>query len=286
MWVYAADAGFPRKVTLSDAKWLSVKAGRHDYFAVVHNGDGDKMEISVHSHSDVTRVVSRISLHSNAFGPPAFAMDGEGSVWQHLPHAFTGFASGDYWLILTDDQGHVELQGFDWFDNSYDKGYQGIIGVTETPDGKLLIISIQRDSTPVLYDPAKKQVVRKLQLADRRGNPEFCLRVASDEFWVSDYDSIVKLDAKTLDVLKAERIQDAASGTMQFIGKFCFNLDQRLCIVARPFSGDAIVLDGDSMRQTHRIKLGRQPLDIGWLLDGTVVARDWKTGEFLSHKWR
>ena len=242
------------------------------------------MEISAHSHSDVALAVSRISLHPQAFGPPTVALEGDSSVWQRLPQAFTGFAFGDYRLILTNDRGQVELQGFDWFDNSYDKGYQGIVGVTETSNSNLLIISIQRDSSPVLYDSMKKQIVRKLRLADRHGNPEFYLRVASDEFWVSDYDSIVKLHATTLEVLRVERIQDAAPGTQQFIGKFCFNIDQSLCIVARPFSGDAIILDSDSMLQTHRIKLGRQPLDVGWLADGNIVARDWKTGDFLSHK--
>ena len=135
-----------------------------------------------------------------------------------------------------------------------------------------------------MYDPVKKEVLRKLRLANRHGNPEFYLRLAPEDFWVSDYDSLVKLHAQTLEVKRVERVQDAAPGTQQFIGKFCFNVDQSLCIVARPFSGDAVILDGDSMAQTQRIKLGRQPLDIGWLTDGRVVARDWKTGEFLSHK--
>ena len=129
------------------------------------------------------RVISRILFHPKAFGHPTTSLEGEGSVWKRLPHAFTGFAFGDYRLILTNDQGQAELQGFDWFDNSYDKGYQGIVDAMEIPNSALLILSIQRDSAPVLYDPFTKQVVRKLRLADRRGNSEFCLRVAADEFW-------------------------------------------------------------------------------------------------------
>lgn len=285
VWVYADDE--PRKVTLSDAKWLSVKAGTHDFFAVVHHWDGERLEISAHAHSEPTRTISRVSLRRMISGSPvkpAIAFEGDLSVWERLPRAFTGFVFADYQLFLTDHRRESEVQTFPWFDSSYDKGYQGIVDVTEVPDSDLLIVSIARDSTPVLYDPEKKLAVRKLVLADRRGNPEFRLRKSANEFWASDYDSIVKLDAKTLTLIKAERVQDAPAGKQKFIGNFCFDSDEALCLIARPFCGDAVVLEADSMRQTHRVELGRQPLDIGLLADGTVVARDWKTGDFLSHK--
>ncbi len=211
-------------------------------------------------------------------------MEGDLSVWAHLPGAFTGWAFGDYRLLLTAHLPDVAVQAFAWFDNSYDKGYQGIIGVTEVPGTQLLIVSIQRDSAPVLYDPQRKQMLRKLTLADRGGNPEFQYRTPANEFWSTDYDFIVKLDGKSLTPIKAAQLQDAASGTRKFIGKFCFNRDASLCWVARPFSGDAVALEADSMRQVHRIALGGQPLDIGILTDDTIVARDWKTGVPASRK--
>jgi hypothetical protein len=288
IWVCTAGELVPRKVVLSDAKYLSIKAGIAGFFAVLHHWDGDRLEISAHTHSEPSRIVSRVSLHRIISGlpiKPAITFEGDVSVWERLPRAFTGFAFGDYQLLLTDHRREGEVQTFTWFDNSYDRGYQGIVDVTEIPDSDLLIVSIARDSTPVLYDPEKKQAVRKLALADRRGNPEFLLRASANEFWASDYDSIVKLDAKTLTTIKAARVQDAPSRTSKFIGNFCFDSNETLCFIARPFSGDAVVLEADSMRQTHRVALGRQPLDIGLLADGTVIARDWKTGDFLSRKF-
>ena len=190
----------------------------------------------------------------------------------------TGYVFGNYRLLLTTLVPDAAVQTFGWFDNSYDKGYQGIIGVTEIPGTHLLIVSVQRDSAPVLYDPQRKQLVRKLRLADRRGNPEFRYRAVANEFWATDYDFMVKLDGKNLTPTKATQVQDAPSGTRQFIGNFCFNLDMSLCLVARPFSGDALALDADPMLEVHRIALGGQPLDIGILAGGTVVSRDWKTG--------
>lgn len=154
----------------------------------------------------------------------------------------------------------------------------------EIPDSPFPIVSIARDSNPVLHDPKTNQAVRKLSLAGRNGNPEFRLRRSANEFWANDYDCMVKLDATTLTVKQAERLQDAASGTMQFIGNFSFDPTEALCLAARPFSGDVVVLDADSMRQKQRLALGRQPLDVGLLADGTVIARDWKTGDVLEHK--
>lgn len=287
LWVFAAGKGSPRRIELSSAKYLSLKAGADDFFAVLHHWDGNKLEISAHHYSEPSRAISRLSLQAalGAHAEPTTFLEGDPSVWTRLPTAFTGYAFGDYRLLLTTHMPDAEVQTFGWFDDSYDKGYQGIIGVTELPGTQLLIVSIQRDSAPVLYDPQRKQPIRKLRLADRCGNPEFRLRAPANELWATDYDFIVKLDGKDLTPIGAVQVQDAASGTRQFIGNFCFNPDASLCWVARPFSGDVIALDADSLRTVHRVALGGQPLDIGVLADGTVVARDWKSGNPFSQKF-
>ena len=257
LWVCAVGDLSPRKISLSDTKWLHIKKGRDDFFAVVHHWGGEKLEISAHSHSEPARVVSRISLHRTTSGPPAITWEGERFVWEQLPHAFSAYTRfsqfvslGEFQLVIVKDGRDIELQRLEWFDDSYDKGYQGIVDVTEVPDSSLVIVSIQRDSAPVLHDPINKQAVRKLHLADRGGNPEFYLRSAAKEFWVNDYDSMVKLNAETLDVLGAERIQPAAPGTtQQFIANCCFNLDESLCLVARPFSGDVVCIDAAWRRE-------------------------------------
>jgi hypothetical protein len=286
VWVFAAGKLSPRRVKLSDAKYLSLKDGSEDFFAVLHHWDGDRLEISAHSHSEPGRVISRLALQAPKIdhADPTIFLEGELSVWARLPKAFTAYAFGDYRLLLTTHLPDVAVQVFAWFDNSYDKGYQGVIDVTEVPGTHLLIVAIQRDSAPALYDPQRKQLLRKLKLADRCGNPEFRYHAAANEFWATDYDFLVKLDGKNLMPIKAAQLQDAVSGTRQFIGNFCFNRDASLCWVARPFSGDVLALETDSMRQVHRIALGGQPLDIGILADDTIVARDWKTGAPASGK--
>jgi hypothetical protein len=286
LWICSVEAP-PQKIVLSDAKYLSVSAGAKDFFAVVHHWDGQRLEITAHAYSAPQTTISRLALRQAVPGLPSrieLLREGDLRVWDQLPGAFTGYAFGDYRLVLTRLAGEDDVQALEWFDDSYDKGYQGIVGSIEVPDTSLLIISVQRDSHPVLYSPETKKAIRKLSLADRTGNPSFQFRTSAREFWATDYDSVVKLDGTTLAVRNVQCVQNAVHGMRQFIGNFCFNSGQDLCLIARPFSGDAVALDADSMAQVCRIEFGRQPLDIGMLADGTVVARDWKTGDSLFRR--
>lgn len=290
LWVYKIGDASPRIHELSDAKCLTVKAGTNDFFSIVHHWDGDKVEISAHNQSEPHRPISSVSLQGadpvSASRSSTFL--GGKSVWRELPRAYVAFAFGDYHLFLIEADGDISVHGFPWYSNtSYDKVYQGIVGVEEVPNSRLLIVSVQRDSNPILYDPEARAVVRKLVLANRFGNPAFKFRASANEFWATDYDHVVKLDATTLDVTASRRLQKGTRQVMrQFIGEFSFCRHESLCLVARPFGGDVIGLDCDKMRPTHRVSLGRQPLEAGLLGDDTVVALDWKTGEFLMGELR
>ncbi len=287
LWVYKIGDASARILTLSDANFLSIKGGRKDFFSVVHNWEGNKIEISAHHHLQPDRSVSSISIQRGAFGSDKTetVVRGDNSVWQELPGAYVAFAFNDFHLFLVNRNGDTSIQTLNWYASSmYDKMYQGIVGVEELPNSHLLIISIPRNSNPVLYDPETGSEVRKLNLAGRLGNPRFCLRASAGELWADDYDHIVKLDARTLNVVATKQLQEDTQGVQRFIGEFSLFRDEGLCLVARPFNGDVIGLDCDSMLQTHRAPLGKQPLLVGLLGEDTVVALDWKTGEFLQGK--
>jgi hypothetical protein len=66
-----------------------------------------------------------------------------------------------------------------------------------------------------------------------------------------------------------------------FTGEFAFDAAEALCAVARPYSGDVLLLETTTFRVTHRVTTGRQPLGVGLLPNGRVVARDWTSGELL-----
>jgi len=283
--VYRIGSASPQVLELSDAKYLTIKAGKKDFFSVVHHWDGDKLDISAHNHSEPHRPISSISVRrsDSVSTKTESKVTGDFSVWRELPRAYVAFAFGDFHLFLTHPDGGISVQTFSWYsDTNYDKGYQGIVAVEELPNSHLLIVSVQRDSNPILFDPSSGAAVRKLDLAGRRGNPHFKLRASASEFWADDYDTIVKLDAVTLAVIANKRLQGAAETIWQCIGEFSLCRDETLCLVARSFSGDVIGLDCKSMLQTYRAALGKQPLLAGLLGDDRVVALDWKTGQFLE----
>jgi hypothetical protein len=83
-------------------------------------------------------------------------------------------------------------------------------------------------------------------------------------------------------VERSRKLQEAASGTAQFIGAFAFDEAETLCAIARPFSGDIVGIDPDTLRTKYRAKVGSQPLEVALLRDRRVFARDWKTGNLLT----
>ena len=247
-------------------------------------------------------LTSKIDPYKRNFGPfmadvyrtpfpdPYRAPDGDPTAWALVPRAYTAYLrhpADDFYLVLVDRRGPaVAVETLPWYDETYDKGYQGVIGVTEVPDADLLIVCVQRDSEPVLWDPVARRVVRKLRLAGRLGNPTCRFRRTAPELWVDDYDMLLRVDPVDWSVTGTRGLQRAARGARQFIGAFAFNRDETLCAVARPFSGDVLAVDTRRLRVTHRARVGRQPLEVALLADGRVFARDWRTGDLLSGRLR
>lgn len=204
----------------------------------------------------------------------------------------------------------VDHQELDWFfsDRSYDLGYQGIVGGAEVPDSDLVIISVHRDSRLVLHDPVGRRKVGEIDLAGRgRGSPTPRFRKIARELWVDDYDTLVRLDPLDWRLLDALQLQpgsmdpqafrspflpDLELPSLQgvehraFIGEFAFNLDESACAVARPFSGDVLLLDTRAFKVTARTVTGGYPLDLALMSNGVIFARAWNTGDLLpSSMW-
>jgi hypothetical protein len=134
----------------------------------------------------------------------------------------------------------------------------------------------------VIYDPETRRKVGEIALSGNLGNPRLYFRRTARELWADDYDTIVKLDFETWRVLKSRKVQHASPGTAQFIGQFAFDVDERTCAVARPFSGEVVGLDPRTLDVCYRVELPKQPLEVAVLRDLRIFARDWKTGDFST----
>jgi hypothetical protein len=282
LWVFKTRDETVTSITLSEAKYLSLHEGRNDHFAVVHHYDDDRVEVSAHIFANPGRAVARaeVSHQEQHFL-------GDSQTWVNLPRSYVAYYQGPRWsdfilVRLDPGEGRVDLQRFDWYNDDYDKGSQGIVGVTEVPATDHLIVSVQRNSRPVLYDPSTRAKLGQIELAGRQGNPRLYFRRTARELWADDYDTLVKLDPSTWKILGKRRLQDAASGTQQFIGAFSFDPAEQLCLVARPFSGDVIALNPRNLRTLYRCNTGGQRLEAVTISTRGVVARDWKTGALLT----
>jgi len=116
---------------------------------------------------------------------------------------YVSYYAGPHWkdsclLQVAQQVSRLELQQFDWYSDGYDKGYQGIIGVVEVPNDDLLIISVQRDSHPVLYDPRARKKVGTLELCNRRGNPDLFFRRRVNELWANSLLTLMSSCARSL----------------------------------------------------------------------------------------
>jgi len=286
LWVFRATHGNVETVPLGNAKYLSIHPGTGDFFSVTHHFEADRVEITVHTFSEPQEPVARALLNSDSS-----EVTGDSSVWSNVQTNYVTQYSGpfgsDFCLVrLHILEKRVELQRFGWYGDEYDKGYQGILGVVEIPGQDLLIVSVQRDSHPVLYDPVTRTKVGTLNLADRMGNPTLFFRRRANELWTDDYDSLVKIEPGSWRILGSRLLQKEIAGNRQFIGEFWFDADETMCVVARPFSRDAIALSPDTFRTKSRCKLDGQPLEAACLRDGSVVARDWKSGSLLRGQLR
>jgi len=286
IWVFENQTESVRIVPLSDATYLTLHRGKQNLFSVGHHSEKDRFQITVHSATNPGEVISQVFIDGGRF-----SFHGDLNVWTKVPKAYVTYISHsgikNFWLILIEqNRQDIQFQQFEWYDDSFDKGYQGIVDVAEVPDSELLLVTVQRDSNPILYDPSKQCVFRKLDLVGNHGNPKAYFLNTRSEVWMNDYDTIVKLSVPDFLVVAAKKLQESKDGMSQFIGNFTFDANERLCVVARPFSGDVIALNVDSLKTRYYCEIGSQPLDAFMLEDGRVIARDWHTGDLLTGKMK
>ena len=275
--------GDVRDVLLRDERMPAGAARTDELLSVVEVVERKEVRITARPLASPARWVSRIAVSDLGI-----SFEGETDVWKRLPRTYDShftFRGSDYeYLLVVDvDSESVDVQRLDWYnEDTYDMGYQGLMGVTEIPGSDVVILPVQRDSNPILYDTIKKTIVGKISLADRHGNPEIQFRRKALEAWASDYDTLLKLKPGEWQITNQLRLQGGTKKLVaQFIGNFAFNKDESLCAVARPFSGDIVAVDTERLEVTYLARVGHEPLDVALLSDGRVFARDWRTPRIL-----
>jgi hypothetical protein len=282
LWQLDVAAGTTETIPLSTgARYASLHSAGSSRFAVAHHFDGRRFEVSVRSFAAPGVVLARAVAED---GESRVA--GDSSAWTDVPDLYVEYLAFAPWcdfvlVKVSASTRAIEVQRLEWYDDSYDKEYQGVIDVLELPGYGCALVSVQRSSRLILHDLETGTQRRSIDLCGRGGNPTLELRDSGKEVWASDYDALAVVRTDNWQIRRSSRLQSAAAGTQQFIGDFSFAPDQELCVVARPFSGDVVGIDLGTLKIKRFAKVGRQPLEVAALRGGEVVARDWKTGDLL-----
>jgi hypothetical protein len=282
LWRFDAASGHAGRVRLTDASHLVLGDMGGDEFTVVHHYDGSRVEITAHSFASPADVLRRVVVtgwapkvdDGLAPWPPGAA---HFVAW--LNDGATGAAG--YYLISVMG-GEARIGRLDWFNaGSYDLAYQSVIAVRGVPETGELVFGVQRSSHLVLDTPASSGAVRQVDLSGGCGNAIPYVRVREPEVWAVDYDTLVRLDRRTWRVTGTIRLQDAPRGARMFVGDLWMPPGEDFAIIPRPGSADIAVIDPDTLTLARTVHTGRQPLAAVVLDDGSVIARDWKTGDLV-----
>lgn len=271
IWYCDTETEQARFVQLSDFH-TSVSGGRRrDLFCLHESAMQGSFTLSLRPFDRPTEVLATIR-----YVPNHWSFEGDQVLWPELPR-YIRYADNEIMVIVPEQQTGHRL-GFAWFDFTYDHDYQAICGVTQVPGQDLFIVSIARDSGPVVCDPITGQAIQTLSLADRHGNPKFRFRRNVPELWADDYDTLLRLDSTNYRILDSLRIQPGLTyeemwngqppssthttreWSRAFIGDWCFNASESLCAVARPYSYDVVLLDTATFKVTHRAAVPRPPM--------------------------
>ena len=93
----------------------------------------------------------------------------------------------------------------------------------------------------------------------------------------NDYDTMCRVNIAKREVMATVLLQGPGGAVRQFIGDY-YAYPNGTCAVARPFSGDAVLLDSSSLEVVNRVALDWKPLSICMTSESDVVTRDWGTG--------
>lgn len=275
VWCCDLGSNIERRIVLPDVRYVSVHQHAGGLLRVIHHGEQSTASVRACAAPELELA----SLRSDASG---WRFHGDSTLWGETLAFLMKASSGQTELLLVDGSTEtVRRLDLSWFNSeNYDLDYQGLVDCLALPDLGVVVVAVQRSSELVLIDPDRNERIGTIQLADRWGNPE--LRFLSrGMFLASDYDTLCLVDGASRSAECSPTLQPPSpSNTHQFIGGY--DLDETVCVVARPYSGDVVRLEIGTFVELGRVSVPGQPFSICLTSDRSFLTRDWQTGKLES----
>lgn len=272
LWSFNVRSQEETRIPIEGSKFLSLRAGANGFFRLTHHQSPDQAVSIRHTREANVELASVRFKHGQAM------FVGDANLWSQVDPAVIITTDSGQRVILIDAT-HLRVIDLDltWFTSeNYDLVWQGLIDCVTLRSRGYVIVSVQRSSTLVIIDQNRNERAGSIALANRQGNPKLHMPNSID-LLASDYDTLCRIDTQSLAVRRSVRLQDADSANTQlFIGEYDVTPD--MLAVARPFSGDVLLLDPDDFKVFGQVQVGGQPLAVSILSDHRVITRDLKTG--------
>lgn len=278
LWVHAVATGVTQKIVVGNATYLNLRAGTSDYFMVTC---GNEVSVRRISEPGMPLAAVRISDEHSDF-------TGDLKLWDHFDTSLRIEGEQGAALVYIDAvEQHVQRLDISWYsDCRYDLTWQDLGNCMTLPGGRHVVATVQRSSVLIIIDREENRKVAEVPLAGRNGNPKLSMR-GTDDFLASDYDTMCRIETDSMHVVAKAHLQPPPGGTRQFLGGYQL-LDVDTLLVARPFSGDVLLVDSRNFSILDKAPIAGQPLVAHRISETEVLARDWKTGEpyvgRLSHR--
>jgi hypothetical protein len=223
--------------------------------------------------SDVSTAVSDLIV-----GPGyETRVTGHAHLWNAVDQCFIARGSeGPVILQYRPGKGDVRKICLDWWlDGTYDILYQDLADCLTLPDLGILIVTLQRCSELVVIDLEDNKKIGSIALAERSGSP-LLIRLDAERLGTVDYDTLCSVEIASKTLVERVLVQPEINAVRHFAGPL--SAGPTGLSVARPFSGDVLLFDGQSLVEKARAVTGGQPYDAIEPETMNVLARDWKTG--------
>ena len=273
LWAYSIATQTKSRVPIEGTKFLGLRRGTGGLFRLTHHSSTDRAVSIRHC------ATPGVELASVRFDGKQYRFFGDTALWNEVDASALVHDGNSRQLIVIDPvREKVTPLDLSWFNaTNYDLGYQDLVDSLTVRELGLVLVSVQRSSELVSINIDTNERIGTIMLGDRGGNPQLA-PLSSAKILAGDYDSLCIVDLSAGTTRCSPPLQSPRPpNTQQFIGHYDISGDQ--CAVARPYSGDVILVDLRDFTMLGRAPVGGQPLDLCLISRERLVTRDWKTGK-------
>lgn len=238
-----------------------------------------QIEILAVRFDDLSKVRAKTSW-------PSGEKSGDASAWRHLPRYWLAYEGpGKSCAMRLDEEGGLRPTPLSWPVGDEGEGAPSLVRGDPCSDD--IIVAKHRTNDLVFCDAETGVVKQAVKLiGGARDIRSIQFHQPSQTMWVLNYDGLFRINLKTRSLEQSAQVQPATpyegrdEKVRSWAGDFVLQPERKRICIARPFAGDVVAVDWDTLAPVAVAPTGGNPGFLAAFGD-RIVARDWRTGETL-----